>query len=950
MRCWSADDVHHHLQCVPLFNSIVVLMQRRVDADSGSCPRERMSLADALHAHNMDGNALLDLTQEDLMSHFGVRQLGTAKSVIRTISDLLDPCMTPLESIELVDDPVLAPAATRIAWDVTSHVDRESERLAAGDDSSAAPPRVFCAATSPSFKHLSALDPLSEDREAQQKSRPASAGDRRLHSLMMLSAQRRQKLFHRDGVANETLVAKRSSEYAVAEAVATSTQSAPRGTIRIADRQAPSNAEPVLLNTAPPRDPDISGISPVRNDAKCNNNDEVDGGVGDSAGRCEGERVGAPSTLGPPGRDACERVITMGRRTETVGILEQERRYKSITDLHATLAVAFPDGVNLRWLVNMCGEVTKWDSIALEDMATHFYNTVTEARAALKKKRHRHHKRPVPALVESAKSAEGQEERDADEPPHPDEPPHAEEPAAQPARASRIVSISEDAHENEEQQDAKDVAESQAPPTVAQCDSKPPRPTATIAPTTTKGDGRSLREKQEALLLTVDEFRTIMLSVVSSMSSTEYDHAMEYIDTTYGGEKLEQVRRQSAAHSLFVKWDLARRGFIPFEQLFQVLQQYNEKEKRRLTEQGRAQDIAAPTQLAKGAMIHPTLGVLRIGVTRRRPASGERSTAGASLASSATSMASLDRRSGSRVGRSTVGSGFDVESFIGFVEDETRQSTSEEFDRQMYALRTLVDEQLANEQGLGSLKLTADDIQDKYLPRTSTFRPFLLLYSTAIDPTTMVEAVFEQCRVREREWSSRHVSASIIGVAPPLKQKKLHIFTAGSDASESEALQCIEKNGITRGHWVYVSFPPEAISPPACPPVDEDSSGVSRLDDDLRSVSSLISLSTSASAAYSVTSSSGKTKFNGRMNVFLRRLALCVATRATALVHERFRLFCHCPIDFVDANNIPQVARSVAFIGSLLRPCQGEGDATEAIDNLVPSPQRVRARREPVEE
>lgn len=80
IRTWSRDDVRCHLEG-PMRN-VTVLVR---DKDKLS----RVSLTEALYRHKIDGNALLDLKEQDLMQWIGVCEVGVAKTLLRTVDALV---------------------------------------------------------------------------------------------------------------------------------------------------------------------------------------------------------------------------------------------------------------------------------------------------------------------------------------------------------------------------------------------------------------------------------------------------------------------------------------------------------------------------------------------------------------------------------------------------------------------------------------------------------------------------------------------------------------------------------------------------------------------------------------------------------------------------------------------------------------------------------------------
>lgn len=80
IRLWSRSDVRTNLEG-PLRN--VTVLAR----DAGKV--SRIPLAEALYRHMIDGNALLELKEDDLMQWIGISEVGVAKTLLRTVANLV---------------------------------------------------------------------------------------------------------------------------------------------------------------------------------------------------------------------------------------------------------------------------------------------------------------------------------------------------------------------------------------------------------------------------------------------------------------------------------------------------------------------------------------------------------------------------------------------------------------------------------------------------------------------------------------------------------------------------------------------------------------------------------------------------------------------------------------------------------------------------------------------
>jgi hypothetical protein len=83
IRTWSRDDVRANLEG-SLRN--VTVLARDVE---GRGKVSRVPLTEALYRHKVDGNALLELKEDDLLQWIGVCEIGVAKTLLRTVDSLI---------------------------------------------------------------------------------------------------------------------------------------------------------------------------------------------------------------------------------------------------------------------------------------------------------------------------------------------------------------------------------------------------------------------------------------------------------------------------------------------------------------------------------------------------------------------------------------------------------------------------------------------------------------------------------------------------------------------------------------------------------------------------------------------------------------------------------------------------------------------------------------------
>lgn len=118
IRMWNRQDVREHLtrdgslRAFTVFVPLSILedelarqQQKKknhnssaevplITASFGNPSKRRVSVVEALYLHHIDGNALLDLQEADLMQKVGITQLGIAKAVTRVVDQLC--CKRPV--------------------------------------------------------------------------------------------------------------------------------------------------------------------------------------------------------------------------------------------------------------------------------------------------------------------------------------------------------------------------------------------------------------------------------------------------------------------------------------------------------------------------------------------------------------------------------------------------------------------------------------------------------------------------------------------------------------------------------------------------------------------------------------------------------------------------------------------------------------------------------------
>jgi hypothetical protein len=232
-------------------------------------------------------------------------------------------------------------------------------------------------------------------------------------------------------------------------------------------------------------------------------------------------------------------------------------------------------------------------------------------------------------------------------------------------------------------------------------------------------------------------------------------------------------------------------------------------------------------------------------------------------------------------------SDLDEEGFLQLMASKTEGETNENFDHIILNLRIAVERSLAlakrQEASPGRRLLTTADLECA-LNESSTATPLLVLVGSNADPGCLLLELFEKRRQGSRGMNRSHLDA--IPVGPPPSQNSLLSFVPDSESSCRRAMSAIETQGIDRGCWIYIAGTADSLE------VAEQ-----HLPGDLKLKEQV-----------------AEQRFTGLLNGLLRGSSRLLLTRTSASVHPSFRLFVHIPLDTLDANNFPLIAKSISVV------------------------------------
>ena len=252
----------------------------------------------------------------------------------------------------------------------------------------------------------------------------------------------------------------------------------------------------------------------------------------------------------------------------------------------------------------------------------------------------------------------------------------------------------------------------------------------------------------------------------------------------------------------------------------------------------------------------------------------------------------------------------------------------------MLALRSHIHHAVSERTGFAK-HLLDKAVFNAFVERMSPEKPIMVLHSSAVSPSTMIETLAREHNrpIRRMNISSRHSAAA--------------------------ALSEIQGSGFVQGDWISLDFPPSsaAANPPPVHPAlaaaledelnDQDAGNAMY---SMCGVSRTSSMSSMASASSFVTSrivdSYSGTTFTGEMILLLRKIGVLLATTPLRCRHEDFRLFVYAPIDFASSPlDLPTVVRLYATVVPLLTHSPSDDVLPKAISKLhVASPGRPPSR------
>lgn len=204
----------------------------------------------------------------------------------------------------------------------------------------------------------------------------------------------------------------------------------------------------------------------------------------------------------------------------------------------------------------------------------------------------------------------------------------------------------------------------------------------------------------------------------------------------------------------------------------------------------------------------------------------------------------------------------------------------EEFDKEALQIR-IVAEKLAfqwRESTKASRRkiMPQEELDETVTVQSSSFKCVVLIFAESFDPSGMIQRYFADSKTKQKqEQASDRARNRADGrpavVAPSPRQGELILLSVESESSIASILETVSNFGIERGFWIFVDCPGNTVDPH--------------------------------------TRQGG----TGLLSLFLRQLGCKILTKASASIHASFRVFVRCPLDIPDAQNIPQLIRTVSI-------------------------------------
>jgi hypothetical protein len=812
IRTWTRDDVTRHLTAEGTLRDLTIFVHIDViKAETGSesvlpsfgaGQRRRVPLITALHYQRIDGNALLDMSQADLMRVVGIQQLGMAKAVLRVVAALSDPQhLLPEIQFIPVQSQLAGAGSSAACHVVTSSVSKDHPPAAAVRYASLDPFSGW-----ESQMHQVTADPTLRDKAKSKFSlgkmfgkSVADINTDDLDTQRAISAAKDEIDIMLAREQNEALL--RASEHAREElAVAT-----------------------------------------------------VEDALSDGLDPC-----GAP----PP----CETVIRMSA-TYSAGILEAERRLSEIRANYRSLASVVGDQLTVPLVVKSAARCWGWASDQEQSAIRGAADAVGRARAARGAKRAKAITNPSHRLPCSRSEADSIPVNDSVRL-------AGQRPAS--ATSRQLAALGTDA---------------------APLDSP----------------------------LTRNDFICAVSYLTEHQEPAEFDRLLCVLSSEFGRDRIELVRRQQTAQELFRKLDVACCGALPLSTMAAMVSAYctDHGIVNMTANTGAAAPLALTARRRRSSAARPASAPLH-----RSLSSSVASPTRDAMPPAAVLLPPAGRPSSATSARNDADEAtVDEATFSDFIVDELCEMKGDQFDNAIMSLRVIAEKLTANERPFQTITQTS--FEDAVVQGTTvTPRNMVIILSSSADPAVFVQTMFAtgQKTLRTAAALHRQVADPALICAPPVRQPKLHVCCVDGDLGMRKTLELISSAGLERGNWILVDCPPTTMDPVpqhVAPPAKQAGSpyDVDYLQIALDEAEEIIAANErekkrrqSSSQPVSAGLDGLSEVRNGLMNTFLRSAARLILSKSSLSIHRSFRLFVRCPVDSLDDNNVPQIARSISAI------------------------------------
>ena len=855
IRSWTRDDVKRHLTAegtlrdLTIFVPIDVLKAEttsEVLPSFGAGQRRRIPLIEALHVHKIDGNALLDFSQADLMRAVGIHQLGMAKAVLRVVATLCDPQ-------HIIPDVYFNPVALTSSQGTAA----ASKRLLKGPENhhSEKPNTSVGADEQLAVVKYSSLDPFSGWEK--QMHRVTADAELRQRSKSKFELGR---MFGRDAGTHHH----DDDDFETQRAIAV------------------ARDELSIILTREAQEADASNAQEVENKKELELGTEA---PKDTSTRTA-DGLGSVAVLA--GLEAVVRMPTV----YSAGILEAERRLTELRANYRSIVLVVGSELSVRLVADGAARCWNWgnddEGVSMEAILA----AVESGRAARRNSKHR----------------QGEDKNKFS----------AETRGITDKAAGGIVS------------------KHQRP---ASATTRPPKGGALLVQSA--GDSSTVeRTVSEDSSLTRNDFICLVQFLTDHKEPAEFDQLLAFFSAEYGKDRIENVRRQQAAQLLFRKLDQSDCGFVPLTKVSALVSQYCAQNniQQQSSSRGdftslsltgkRKRSSASSTSRPSSA---PSRRLLQATASRDDTSSGAPSPQRLLLG-----PASSDRPTSASSSRGGGGANSEVEVdealFSDFVVEELTDMKSDQFDNVMMQLRVIVEHMIA--EGRPFRSLSQHEFEDAVVQGTTVVhRSLVIILSSSVDPSVFVQSMFSsgQKMLRTAAALHRQVADPSLICAPAIRQAKLVVCCVDGELSMKKALESISSSGMERGNWIFVDCPVNTLDPSpkhvahthtaqlegVASPYDVDylQIALDEFDEVYRDgEDDEEDADHHRRHRKSPEERNAEMTRNGMMNIFLRQAARLILSKSSLSIHRSFRLFVRCPLDKLDDNNIPQIARSIGLI------------------------------------